>query len=104
MPSTYTSNLGIELPADGELDGVWGDVTNDNMNILDRGINGVLSLSLSGTTSTLTTSDGALSDGQYKLLLLTGSPSGTHTITLSPTDAQKIYFVRNTTAQSVHSA
>ena len=101
MPSTYTSNLGIELPADGELDGVWGDVTNDNMSILDRGINGVLSLSLSGTTSTLTTSDGALSDGQYKLLLLTGSPSGTHTITLSPTDAQKIYFVRNTTAQSV---
>jgi hypothetical protein len=101
MPSTYTSNLGIELPADGELDGVWGDVTNDNMNILDRGINGVLSLSLSGTTSTLTTSDGALSDGQYKLLLLTGSPSGTHTITLAPNDAQKIYFVRNTTAQSV---
>jgi hypothetical protein len=42
-----------------------------------------------------------LSDGQYKLLLLTGSPSATHTITLSPNDAQKIYFVRNTTAQSV---
>ena len=101
MPSTYTTNLGIELPADGELDGVWGDVVNENMDILDRGINGVLSLSLSGTSSTLTTSDGALSDGQYKLLLLTGSPSGTHTITLSPTDAQKIYFVRNTTAQSV---
>jgi len=101
MPSTYTSNLGIELPADGELDGVWGDVVNDNMNILDRGINGSLSLSLSGTSSTLTTSDGALSDGQYKLLVLAGSPSGTHTITLSPNDAQKIYFVRNTTAQSV---
>ena len=101
MPSTYTTNLGIELPADGELDGVWGDVVNDNMSILDRGINGVLSLSLSGTSSTLTTSDGALSDGQYKLLLLAGSPSGTHTITFSPNDAQKIYFVRNTTAQSV---
>jgi hypothetical protein len=101
MASTYTSNLGIELPADGELDGVWGDVVNDNMNILDRGINGTLTLSLSGTSSTLTTSDGALSDGQYKLLVLAGSPSGTHTITLSPNDAQKIYFVRNTTAQSV---
>jgi hypothetical protein len=101
MPSTYTSNLGIELPADGELDGVWGDVVNDNMSILDRVSNGSLSLSLSGTSSTLTTSDGALSDGQYKLLLLAGSPSGTHTITLSPNDAQKIYFVRNTTAQSV---
>lgn len=101
MPSSYTSNLGIELPADGEQDGVWGDVVNDNMNILDRAINGVLSLSLSGTASTLTTSDGILSNGQYKLLVLGGAPSGTHTITVSPNDAQKIYFVRNTTAQSV---
>jgi len=101
MPSTYSSNLGIELPSDGELDGVWGDVVNDNMNIIDRAINGSLALSLSGTASTLTTSDGALSDGQYKLLVLGGSPSGTHTITIAPNDAQKIYFVRNTTAQSV---
>ena len=45
MPSTYTNNLGIELPADGELDGVWGDVVNENMDILDRAINGVLTLS-----------------------------------------------------------
>jgi hypothetical protein len=101
MPSTYTSNLGIELPADGEQDGVWGDIVNDNMSILDRAINGSISLSLSGTSSTLTTTDGALSDGQYKLLVLAGSPSGTHTITISPNDAQKIYFVSNTTAQSV---
>jgi hypothetical protein len=101
MPSTYTTNLGIELPADGELDGVWGDVVNENMDILDRAINGSITLSLSGTSSTLTTTDGALSDGQYKLLVLGGSPSGTHTITIAPSDAQKVYFVRNTTAQSV---
>jgi hypothetical protein len=55
MPSSYTSNLGIELPADGELDGVWGDVVNDNMDILDRAINGSVVLSLSGTSSNLTT-------------------------------------------------
>ena len=101
MPSSYTSSLGIELPADGDLDGVWGDVVNENMEIIDRAINGSVSLSLSGTSSTLTTTDGALSDGQYKLLVLGGSPSGTHTITISPSDAQKIYLVRNTTAQSV---
>ena len=101
MPSTYTSNLGIELPADGEKDGIWGDIINENMDILDRATNGSLSLSLSGTSSTLTTSNGVLSDGQYKLLVLTGSPSGTHTITLESNLAQKIYFVRNTTAQSV---
>ena len=101
MPSTYTTNLGIELPADGEQDGVWGDVVNDNMNIVDRAINGSLILSLSGTTSTLTTSDGALSNGQYKALILGGTPSGTHTITIAPNDAQKIYFVYNLSGQSV---
>lgn len=100
MPSTYTSNLGIELPADGEQDGVWGDVVNDNMNILDRAINGSVLLSLSGTSSTLTTSDGTLSNGQYKALILGGSPSGTHTITIAPNDAQKIYFVYNLSGQS----
>ena len=101
MPSSYTSNLGIELPADGEQDGVWGDVVNDNMTILDRAINGSVVLSLSGTSSTLTTSDGILSNGQYKALILGGSPSGTHTITISPNDAQKIYFVYNLSGQSV---
>ena len=101
MPSTYTSNLGIEKPGDGEQDGIWGDTVNASSDILDRAVNGVLSLTLSGTSSTLTTSDGILSNGQYKLLVLTGTPSGTHTITISPADAQKIYYVRNTTAQSV---
>lgn len=101
MPSTYTTNLGIELPADGELDGVWGDVVNDNMSILDRAINGSVTLPLSGTSSTLTTTDGTLSDGQFKLLVLGGAPSGTHTVTIAPNNAQKIYLVQNETAQSV---
>lgn len=101
MPSSYTPNLGAELPADGELDGIWGDVVNANMQIIDRAINGTLTLGLSGTSSTLTTADGALSNGQYKLLQLIGSLAGTHTITLAPNDAQKIYFVRNSTTQSV---
>ena len=101
MPSTFTTNLGITLPADGDLDGVWGDTVNDNMDILDRAINGSLSLSLSGTTSTLTTSNGTLSNGQYKALILGGTPSGTHTITIAPNDAQKIYYVYNLSGQSV---
>lgn len=101
MPSTYTNNLGIQKPGTGEQSGSWGDTVNTNSDILDVGINGVLSLSLSGTSYTLTTSDGVVSNGQYKTLVLTGSPSGTHTITISPNDSQKIYFVRNTTAQSV---
>lgn len=101
MPSTYTNNLGIQKPGTGEQSGSWGDTVNTNSDILDVGINGVLSLSLSGTSSTLITDDGVVSNGQYKALTLTGSPSGTHTITISPNDSQKVYYVYNTTAQTV---
>lgn len=101
MPSSYTTNLGIELPSDGELDGVWGDVVNTNMDILDRAINGGVTLTLSGTSSTLTTTDGTLSDGQNKFLILGGTPSATHTITIAPNDAEKLYYVYNLSGQSV---
>jgi hypothetical protein len=101
MPSTYTTNGGIEKIATGEQSGSWGTTTNLNFDIIDRITNGVGTITLSGTSSNLQTSDGTLSDGQYKALVLSGSPSGTHTITVLPNDAQKIYFVQNTTAQSV---
>jgi hypothetical protein len=46
MPSTYTTNGGIELPANGEQSGTWGSTVNDNMNIVDRLTNGVGVISL----------------------------------------------------------
>ena len=101
MASTYTSNQGLEKPATGDRSGTWGTMTNTNMDILDRAISGVGALSLTGTTTTLTTSEGSASDGNYKVLVLGGSPSGTNTITLSPNDADKLYFVVNSTGQSV---
>jgi len=101
MPSTYTNNSGIEKPGSGEQAGTWGATSNNNFDIIDRALNGVGVITLSGTSHTLTTTDGTLSDGQYKVLILAGTPSGTNTVTISPNDQDKIYFVRNTTAQSV---
>jgi len=101
MPSTYTPNLGIRKPGNGEEDGVWGTIVNTNSDIIDRVSNGTLFLTLTGTASTLTTADGLLSDGQYKVLSITGTLAATHTITIVPNDAQKIYFVRNLTTQTV---
>ena len=100
MPSTYTANAGIELPANGEQSATWGNTVNDNMNIIDRLTNGVGAITLSGTTHTLTTSDGAASDGHYNVLVLGGSPSGTNTVTISPNDAQHIYIVKNGSGQT----
>lgn len=100
MASTYTSNTGIEKIGTGEQSGTWGTTTNLNLDIIDRAINGVGTITLSGTTHTLTTSDGTLSDGMFKVLVLSGSPSGTNTITISPNDAQKFYVVINNSGES----
>ena len=99
MASTYTSNLGVEKIGAGEQAGTWGTTTNNNLDILDRAINGVGAITLSGTTHTLTTSDGTLSEGGNKVLVLGGSPSGANTITISPNDQDKMYFVHNNSGQ-----
>jgi len=100
MASTYTSNIGVEKIGAGEQAGTWGNTTNNNLDIIDRAINGVGAITLSGTSHTLTTSDGTLSDGGFKVLVLGGSPSGTNTITISPNDQDKVYIVQNGTSQT----
>jgi len=100
MPSTYTANGGIELPANGEQSATWGSTVNDNMSILDRITNGVGSISLAGTTHTLPTTDGTLSDGQNRVLVLGGSPSGPNTITVTPNNGQHIYIIKNLSGQT----
>ena len=101
MASTYTLNTGIEKPATGEQSGTWGDTVNTNSDILDRALNGVGTVPLSGTSSNLTTTDGTLSDGQFKLITFTGSPSGSHTVTIVPNSAQKVYYFYNISGQEV---
>ena len=100
MPSSYTANLGVEKIGSGEQAGTWGTTTNLNFDIFDRAINGVGAITLSGTSHTLTTTDGALSEGGNKVLVLGGSPSGTNTITISPNDQDKMYFVHNNSGQT----
>ena len=100
MPTTFTNNNGLSKPGNGELSGSWGTVANTLIDVVDRAISGVGAITLSGTTTTLTTSDGTLSEGNYRVLVLGGSPSGTNTITIAPNDAQKVYDVFNATSES----
>ena len=101
MASSYTSNNAIEKIGTGEQAGTWGSTTNTNFDIIDRAINGVGAITLSGTTHTLTTSDGTVSDGHFKVLVFGGSPSGTNTITIDPNNQDKLYFIKNNTSQSI---
>jgi hypothetical protein len=101
MASTYT-NSGIEKIGSGEQAGTWGNTTNNNLDIIDKAINGVQALTLSGTTDTFTVTDGTVSDAGARVLVLGGSPSGEHTLTLAPNDADKVHLVKNGTSQTVN--
>ena len=99
MASTYTSNTGIEKIGAGEQAGTWGNTTNNNLDIVDRTLNGVITLTITGD-KTLTTSDGTLSEGHYKVLVLSGSPSGAFNLLIDPNDQQKWFFIKNSTNQT----
>jgi len=100
MASTYTA-AGIELIADGEQSTTWGDTTNTNWELIEEMIGGVVSISLPSTTYTLTTTDGVSSNGRHSVIVFTGSPGGTCTVTVSPNDMQKVYLVKNDSDQTV---
>jgi hypothetical protein len=100
MASTYTP-AGIELIADGEQSTTWGDTTNTNWELIEELAAGAISIALTGTTYTLTTSDGVTSNGRHAVITFTGSPGGTCTVTVSPNDMQKVYFVVNDSDQTV---
>lgn len=101
MPSTF-SNTGLELIADGEQAGTWGQTTNENLEMIEELASGVVSISLTGlTTYTLTTTNGASSNGRHSVVVFTGSPGATCTVTISPNDLQKVYFIDNQTDESL---
>lgn len=101
MASTYASNTGLELIRNGEQSGTWGTTTNTNLNIVDRLTNGVLEITLSSTSKTLTTGNGSLSEGQYKVIVISGSPGGAATLTIAPNTNEHVYFIYNKTNQQI---
>jgi hypothetical protein len=99
--ATYTTNGGIKKIATGDESGTWGTSTNTNFDIIDRLTNGVVSITLTGATETVTTSDGTVSDGMSKVLVFGGTPGVAVTVTIAPNDAQKVYFIKNDCGQTV---
>lgn len=102
MPSTYTTNNGIELIATGEQSGTWGDTTNTNLSLLDTSLDGQVSITLaatgsSGSPNLLPIDNGATSNGRNRLVIFAdgGDLGGTAFVQLTPNDAEKIIYIRN---------
>jgi hypothetical protein len=97
MPSSYSTDLKLELMVTGENAGTWGDITNTNLNILQQAIAGYSSIALNATTgATLTFSNGLQSDGKNAVINLTGTITGNVTVTV-PDGIEKTYIIKNST-------
>jgi hypothetical protein len=98
MPSTYSTDLKLELMVTGEKAGLWGDITNTNLNILQQAIAGYEAIALNATTgATLTFSNGTTSDGKNAVLDLTGTITTSVNVVI-PDGIEKTYIVRNSTS------
>lgn len=98
MASTPSQNNAFELMTTGEKSGQWGDITNTNMEIIDRATKGVGAITLTGTGDEITTIDYTASNGHYAVLVLSGTAG---TVTINPNDQQKVFIIKNTTAGTV---
>ena len=107
MPSTYTTNLGIEKIATGEQSGTWGTTTNTNLDLIDEAVNGIVSITLSsagssGSPNSLPVTDGSSSNGRNKFIEFVdgGDLGATAYVQLTPNNAEKIVHVRNSLSGS----
>lgn len=96
MASTFSSRLRIELIGPGEQSGAWGYTTNSNLGtLIDEAIAGVAAITLTGTSHTLVSSNGATDDARQAVLVFDGSPGGNATVTCPA--SEKTYIVKNAT-------
>ena len=100
MASTYSTSLKLTLIGDGEQAGTWGATTNSNLNLVEQALTGVDGIDLTGiTTYTLTNFNGTTNEARNAVLLFTGTPASTVTIT-APLQ-NKFYIIKNGTGQTV---
>lgn len=96
MPTTYTSNLGLALPATGEYNDTWGDVVNDEITtLIDSAIAGTTTIS---TDSNITLTDDSGTANQSRQAIIHWTASGTAIRYITAPARSKTYVVINDSA------
>ena len=102
MPSTYSTDLKLELMVTGEASNTWGDKTNSNWNLIQQAVAGYQSVALTSTTTTLAMSNATISNARNMVLEFTGTLSGNSTVNL-PDGIEKFYVVKDSTTHGAYS-
>lgn len=96
--SSYSTNLGLELIANGDQDGTWGTTTNTNLGtLIEQAISGYVTYSCTGGTDTITIPNGTTGVARNMFIELTGTGGGTVVVPVN----KKLYFIYNNTAAAV---
>ena len=98
MASSYSTNAGLELVTTGEKAGLWGTITNTNLQILEQSATGYVSVDMAGASVTLTLTDGATSNGKNIYLRLYGTLAANRTLTM-PVTAERVWIIKDETAR-----
>lgn len=101
MPSTYSSNLRIELIASGEQGNTWGNTTNNNLGtLIEQAISGYRSIDTiwSSNACTLTALNGANDQARNMFLDIPSSVLLTAEGQLVAPTVPKMYVIRNNTS------
>jgi len=97
MPSTYSTNLALELMATGENAGTWGDITNVNLGtLLEQAISGYVTQTITdGADTTITIPNGATGVARNMYIELTGTLTAARNLIVP--NNRKLYFIFNNT-------
>ncbi len=100
MASSFSTNSKLELITTGEKAGLWGTITNTNLQILEQLSTGYLSLAVGGGDVALALDNGATSNGKNIYIKLTGTLTGNRIVTIPDTAERVMVFEDATTRES----
>ena len=99
MASSFSTNSKLELIATGEKAGLWGTITNTNLQILEQLSSGYLSSSqLASGDLALALDNGATSNGKNLYIKLTGSLGANRSVTI-PDGSERIMVFEDATTR-----
>ena len=98
MASTYTSNIRLELQADGENPNNWGAILNQNViDLIDEAITSYTTVALTGANVTLTAINGSTDQSRSPFLEFTGGL--TEDVNVIIPAVPKSYYINNKATQ-----
>ncbi len=97
MPSTYSPDLRIELIANGEQSGSWGNTTNTNLGtLIEDAISGLATVSVTSADQALTAFNGASDQARCAAISLTTLTGANFAVYVPP--VTKLYAIKNASA------